>query len=256
LALSVELRVRRWLVRRGLLRADAAGGPDAAPNSAQRSALDALPAGLARRRRDFSAARCPCRSRAPLSLERLSILTDGRVAYQIKNPRGKRTHRLMTPTQFLARLSALIPPPRHPLIRVYGVFAPHSAWRSQVVALADAASASGTSTGSKEAPRARRQEAQPKGDGSSALLSATAAAATASSDGRFRATRIDWAALLKRTYDIDALACPCGGRLRIIALILEPKVASAILTALHLPDAPPPIARARAPDYFDASPDD
>lgn len=38
----------------------------------------------------------------------------------------------MTPLQFLARLCALIPPPRHPLIRFH-VFAPHSAWRRAVV---------------------------------------------------------------------------------------------------------------------------
>jgi hypothetical protein len=62
------------------------------------------------------------------------------------------------------------------------------------------------------------------------------------------ATRIDWATLLQRVYDFDALACPCGGRLRVIALITEPEVAVAILAALHLPSSPPPIARARAPD--------
>ena len=68
-------------------------------------------------------------------------------------------------------------------------------------------------------------------------------------------TRVDWATLLRRVHDIDALACPCGGRLRVIALITEPEVASAILTALHLTSSPPPIARARAPDHYDAAPD-
>jgi hypothetical protein len=66
-------------------------------------------------------------------------------------------------------------------------------------------------------------------------------------------TRIDWATLLKRVHDVDALACPCGGRLRGIALITEPEVVVAILSALHLPTAPPPIARARAPDYGPAA---
>ena len=75
-------------------------------------------------------------ARPPLSLERLSVLADGRVAYRIKNPRGPQTHRVMSPTQFLARLCALIPPPRHPLVRFHGVFAPHSSWRRHVVALA------------------------------------------------------------------------------------------------------------------------
>ena len=66
--------------------------------------------------------------------------------------------------------------------------------------------------------------------------------------------RIDWATLLKRVHDVDALACPCGGRLRVIALITEPEVVVAILTSLHLPTEPPPIARARSPDY-DPRPD-
>ncbi len=70
-----------------------------------------------------------------------------------------------------------------------------------------------------------------------------------------RDTRIDWATLLKRVHDIDALGCPCGGRLRVIALITEPQVVVAMLTSLHLPAAPPPIARARSPDYFEAAPD-
>ncbi|MEO8902087.1 MAG: transposase [Polyangiaceae bacterium] len=39
---------------------------------------------------------------------------------------GCRSHRVMQPVQFLARLAALIPPPRHPLVRFYGVFAPHA----------------------------------------------------------------------------------------------------------------------------------
>jgi hypothetical protein len=51
------------------------------------------------------------------------------------------------------------------------------------------------------------------------------------------ATRyIPWADLLKRVYDLDALACPkCGGRLEIISLT-------------------PVLARARAPTLFDDPP--
>ncbi len=60
-------------------------------------------------------------ARPPLSLERLSVLDDGRIAYAIRKPWGNETHRVMSPLQFLARLTALIPPPRHPLIRFYGV---------------------------------------------------------------------------------------------------------------------------------------
>jgi hypothetical protein len=68
-------------------------------------------------------------------------------------------------------------------------------------------------------------------------------------------TRIDWATLLKRVHDIDALACACGERLRVIALITEPEVVLAILTSLHLPAVAPPVARAPSPDDYDPAPD-
>ena len=44
-------------------------------------------------------------------------------------------HRVMAPLQVPARLAALIPPPRHPLIRCYGVFAPHAFRRSCPIAV-------------------------------------------------------------------------------------------------------------------------
>ncbi len=72
--------------------------------------------------------------------------------------------------------------------------------------------------------------------------------------GRGVGSRIPWAELLKRVYDVDALACPCGGRLRFIALILESDVARRILDSLGLDSASPPIARARSPDFADYSP--
>ncbi len=38
-----------------------------------------------------------------------------------------------TPTEFLRKLSMLIPPPRRHLVRFHGVFAPNSGWRKQIV---------------------------------------------------------------------------------------------------------------------------
>jgi hypothetical protein len=45
-----------------------------------------------------------------------------------------------------------------------------------------------------------------------------------------------WAALMRRAFDIDVLACPrCGGRLRLLALIEDPRVIRQILEHLgHL----------------------
>jgi hypothetical protein len=69
---------------------------------------------------------------------------------------------------------------------------------------------------------------------------------------------LDWAALLKRVYDVDALACPRGGRLKFIAVVTEEEMAKTMLESMGLPSAPPPIARARAPDaeLIDDSPPD
>lgn len=72
--------------------------------------------------------------RPPLSLERLRRLPGGRVAYRLKYvSRGRGKHRVMSPMEFLARLSAIVAPPRYPLVRYAGVLAPRSKWRREVV---------------------------------------------------------------------------------------------------------------------------
>jgi hypothetical protein len=82
---------------------------------------------------------CRYGARPPLSLERLRRLPGGRVAYRVKYvSRGRAKHRVMKPIELLARLSALIPPPRYPLTRYHGVLAPRSAWRREIVPRAPA----------------------------------------------------------------------------------------------------------------------
>jgi hypothetical protein len=71
-------------------------------------------------------------TRPPFALDRIEVLSDGRIAYLLKVPRKGRTHRIMTSMEFMARLSAQIPRPRIPLVRYHGVFAPRSSWRSRV----------------------------------------------------------------------------------------------------------------------------
>ena len=64
-----------------------------------------------------------------------------------------------------------------------------------------------------------------------------------------RLHRISWVRLLKRVFDIDMHHCPnCGGgKLKIIAAILERPVIEKILTHLGLDPQPPPRGRAREP---------
>ena len=102
-------------------------------------------------------------ARPPLSLERLRRLPGGRVSYRLKyvdhGRRGK--HRVMSGLEFMARLAAIIAPPRYPLVRFAGVLAPRSAWRREVVPKPrerrDACEAARTT---KAAPTERRPERQ------------------------------------------------------------------------------------------------
>lgn len=51
--------------------------------------------------------------------------------------------------------------------------------------------------------------------------------------------RIDWATLLRRVYDVDVLACPCGGRLRFVELATEQPALGEILERMGLPTEAP-----------------
>jgi hypothetical protein len=76
-------------------------------------------------------------ARPALSMERISETREGLIAYRLRHvQKGRATHRVMTPVEFLARISAIIPPPRHPLLRYVGVFGPNSSWRKLCVPLA------------------------------------------------------------------------------------------------------------------------
>jgi hypothetical protein len=178
-------------------------------------------------------------ARPPLSLERLAVLRDGRVAYELRKPWGGATHRVMTPLQFLARLAALISPPRHPLIRFYGVFAPHSSWRKSVVPEparcrtmdVPACARTPATDGSSPAPRglvARVPCSVPAPACSPRVQAGPVRAALLAL--RAPLPHIPWEELLRRTYDVDALRCPCGGRLRFIAS--KPKSPERSLAAL------------------------
>ena len=72
-------------------------------------------------------------ARPAIALERLTKVADGRYSYRTKYGRGDRTHRVMTGPELMARIAALVPSPRHPLLRYHGVFAPGHSWRRLLV---------------------------------------------------------------------------------------------------------------------------
>jgi hypothetical protein len=67
-----------------------------------------------------------------------------------------------------------------------------------------------------------------------------------------RLSRLAWATLYQRVFDVDPLECSgCGGRLRFVEVIENPVRARSELRRRNLPTEPPPQARARSPDGVD-----
>ncbi len=108
------------------------------------------------------------------------------------------------PIDFIAKLAALVPPPRAHLNRFHGIFAPNSRLRAQLT---------------------------PSGRGKKSA--ADAESTRASSDERTpdqRRRAMSWAQRLKRVFGIDVSTCVhCGGAVRMVASIEEPKAIRAIL---------------------------
>jgi hypothetical protein len=212
-------------------------------------------------------------TRPAFAVERFSELPDGRIAYRVRHPLGPdRTHRVMTPLELLARLAAIVPPPRYPLLRYFGVFAGNSPWRSSIIprppevaagcrhphaAPASAAAPSPSTPAAAAAPPGRRNA----GEGGDPLFGApqpepvprtlSAEHWRRLDDGLLlaRQPRLSWADLLRRTFATDILCCPrCGGRMAVIEPVTEPDDIRRSLAALGLSADPVSFAPARDPD--------
>ena len=189
---------------------------------------------------------CKYITRPPFAMDRFSELPDGRIAYQVRHPLGPgKTHRVMTPRELIARLAALVPPPRFPLLRYFGVFAANSPWRSAVVPRPPADSTACRHAHGDDAPTASPAVAPPSpapadsspgrrsaGEGGDPLLAVPPPVPrTLSADhwrrldeGRLlaRQPRVDWATLLRRTWAEDVLRCPrCRGRMALIEVVTD-----------------------------------
>ena len=139
-------------------------------------------------------------SRPPVAIERLDLTAQGQVRYRLKTTyRDGTTHIALEPLDFIARLAALVPPPRVHLTRYHGVFAAHAALRAAIT---------------------------PGGRGTGARKRSAAPERLASKD-----IRMNWARRLKRVFGIEIEQCVrCGGRLKVIASIEEPELIERILT--------------------------
>ncbi|MEP6654680.1 MAG: transposase [Myxococcales bacterium] len=138
------------------------------------------------------------------------------LAFEGRGPAQKRA--TVRPTAFIARLAALVPPPRRHVIRYFGVLSSHSTLRPNVVP---------SPPGSAAGPEPHSEP-------------------TADRAGR-RRRYIPWAELLRRTFAIDVVCQGCGGNLPLIALVKAEETISKILNAMGLPAEPPLVSAARPP---------
>lgn len=72
-----------------------------------------------------------------------------------------------------------------------------------------------------------------------------------------RLRRLSWPALIKRTFRVDLLACPCGGTRKVVAIVCDPQRIAEVLLRLGIHDLPEgtkavELQRARAPPFNDA----
>ena len=135
-------------------------------------------------------------------MERLSLRPDGKLEYRLKKPiRGGATTLVMTALQLLKRLCALVVKSPIHLTRFFGVFAPNSNSRAEVVP---------------------QRPAPPP-------AAATPGEPTAAAEPHRPRPYLNWADLLRRTWGFDVFACPCGGRRRILAFITSPELARQVL---------------------------
>ncbi len=158
--------------------------------------------------------------RPPLAAGRLQILDDEQVAFSLKSVWSDGTYQIvLAPEELLEKLAALVPPPRLNLVRYHGVLAANAADRSQIV------------PGPKEQVEAL---AAPTSDGERPTAQ--------------RRHRLAWAVLLARVFQFDVTECPtCGGRMKIVAAVTDPRSIGRYLKGVGLPSRAPPIAPARPP---------
>jgi len=150
--------------------------------------------------------------RPPVSLERLRVDEDAQAIAYAGRRRGGAGHEPrvasapLDPKEFPARVLMHIPEPRRHVIRYYGAY-------SSVVRA-----------------RRARQAVAAGGGGAAAPLSIALEPASL----EWRTARRRWAQLIRRIYEVDPLVCPrCGGGMRIIAFVTEPRVIGTILRHLE-----------------------
>ena len=176
------------------------------------------------------------------AVERLSTGDgDERVRLRLKAPRRDgRRHVDMDIDTFLARLAALVPPPRFNLVRYYGVLANRHRLRERLLpAWTDPEPRQLPLAGLTGVPGLPR----------TLVLGCTGESAEASRVLELRdpsPSRIAWGKLLARVFKVDVSTCRrCGGRMRVDAAVTRPDDIARELRGARPPLRPEPPGRLR-----------
>jgi len=159
--------------------------------------------------------------RPPFSTDAIQRLPDGRVRLDIAR-RGRSV--VMSAEQFIAKLIALVPAPGVPMVRYAGVFSNRHHLRAAV------------------AP-ARAQRPEQTEPAQTRLLTFTGRPVDTKNPGPATPSKIAWAQLLARVFEIDVLTCPrpgCGGKLRATAAVLHSREIALLLHGARGPPKPSP----------------
>lgn len=158
--------------------------------------------------------------RPPIAQERVAQGPDGLVRIALKKQFSDGTFAVdLDPLSLLTRLCASVPPPRFHTVRYAGVLASASKLRSRIIPEPPAESSEDVRE--EPTPPPRRCRYRP------------------------------WAELMMRTFAVDVLCCPrCKGRLRLVALMTEPKEIRRYLRALGERTDAPVRSPARGPPYW------
>lgn len=148
-------------------------------------------------------------ARGPIASERLRECFPNSLVYKLKTPWRDGTREIeFSYLDFIARLVAVIPPPRFNMTRYHGVFAPNFKDRKKIVP--------------KSAAKIPYVDSAPD-ERVSPELAANA-----------KRERLRWAQMLKRVFEVDVTTCPkCKGRLEQIAVIKDRVVMKSLLESIN-----------------------
>jgi hypothetical protein len=165
----------------------------------------------------------------------------------VSDKRGARADELhLTPLELIARIAALVPPPRTHRHRCFGVLAPNSPLRAAVTALATPA------LPAKEFVVQAEPAATGEGVPGVAPLGYAIPPTPEPAPPKRSPAHYLWAVLIARIYEVFPLLYPkCGGQKRLIAFITEGVQIRRILEHIGVDPDPQHISPARGPPLWD-----